>query len=226
MNQPLPPHRNSMKTRLLTGLLVTFWGTCPGRASIYLESASPNQAIPQGDPTGLTVTLSVSDIPSGEVVSDLTVTLNISGGYNGGLSAYLQAPNGSEVTLLAQPGVTGENPFGAPGSGFDLVLSDAGSSSIQTASEAAGEVFGSGSGSIYQAAGSLSGVNGSPADGTYTLFFADMASGGGSPTLDSFSLDVTAVPEPVAPALAVFLPTLLAWTGLRWMLRRRSAGRA
>ena len=48
---------------------------------------------------------SVSDIPVGSVVLELTVELNISGGYNGDLYAYLVAPNGTLVVLMNQPGV-------------------------------------------------------------------------------------------------------------------------
>jgi hypothetical protein len=105
------------------------------------------------------------------------------------------------VVLLNQPGVTGGDPFGFAGSGFNITLSDAGTDgSIQTAVEAAGVVF---TGN-YTAAGSLSGFNGSLADGTWTLFFADESSGGGTAVLNSWSLGITAVPEPVTWALIVF----------------------
>ncbi len=39
--------------------------------------------------------------------------------------------------------------------------------------------------------------------GTWTLFFADVSSGGNA-TLDSWSLGITAVPEPVNVALGIF----------------------
>jgi hypothetical protein len=42
------------------------------------------------------------------------------------------------------------------------------------------------------------------ANGNWTLFFADTVTGGGNPTLTSWSLDITPVPEPVSVALAVF----------------------
>jgi hypothetical protein len=41
-------------------------------------------------------------------------------------------------------------------------------------------------------------------NGTWTLFFADVVQGGGTSTLTSWSLNLTAVPEPVNVALAVF----------------------
>ena len=41
-------------------------------------------------------------------------------------------------------------------------------------------------------------------NGTWTLFFSDVSGGGGTATLNSWSLDITAVPEPVNVALEVF----------------------
>ena len=79
------------------------------------------------------------------------------------------------TVLLNQPGVTGSNPFGYSGSGLNVTLSDEGSSGIQTTTETAGVPFTG----TYQAAGSLANLDGSPADGTWTLFFADLSSGAG-----------------------------------------------
>jgi hypothetical protein len=50
----------------------------------------------------------------------------------------------------------------------------------------------------------LTTFDGSSPNGTWTLFFSDVISGSGNPTLLSWSLDLTAVPEPVNAALAVF----------------------
>jgi hypothetical protein len=44
-------------------------------------------------------------------------------------------------------------------------------------------------------------------NGSWTLFIADL-SGGSVSTLNSFSLDLTAVPEPVSVALGIFGGTL------------------
>ena len=140
--------------------------------------------------------------PLGATVSGLTVSLDISGGYNGNLYAYLVAPNGTMVLLLNQPGVSLGNPFGYAGSGFNITLSDSASGSIQTTPETPGSIFGSGL--DYQAAGSLSGFNGSSADGAWTLFFADETAGGGQAMLNGWSLNITAVPEPANIALVIF----------------------
>jgi subtilisin-like proprotein convertase family protein len=156
--------------------------------------------IPDGNPVGVTFVGTVSGTPSGGIVGGLTVGLNISGGYNGDLYAYLVAPNGTLVVLLNQPGVTGGNSFGYGGAGLSVTLSDSASTSIQNANETGGAQFTG----TYQAAGSLVSFNGSVADGTWTLYFADLSSGGGTSTLDSWSLDITAVPEPVNVALGIF----------------------
>ena len=41
-------------------------------------------------------------------------------------------------------------------------------------------------------------------NGTWTLFFADVSSGGGQAALNGWSLEITAVPEPVTMAVVVF----------------------
>jgi subtilisin-like proprotein convertase family protein len=180
-------------------------------------------AIPDGNPTGATFSGNVSDVPSGATVQGLTVSFNISGGYDGDLYGYLLAPNGTKVTLLNQPGVTGSNPFGYDGSGFNVTLSDAAPSNIQTTPEASGVVFSG----TYSAAGSLSGADGSVADGSWKLFLADLSSGGGTSTLNSWSLGITAVPEPVTWALIVFVfINLLIFSGRRcWNHLRRRVNR-
>jgi len=146
----------------------------------------------------------------------ITVTLNISGGYNGDLYAYLISPTGTRVVLLNQPGT---DIFGADGAGMNITLQDGASTygSVQNAGN--GYLTGS-----YNAAGSLSAF-GSPAspggyvNGTWELFFADLSSGGGTATLNSWT--VTAVPEPVPLALGVFLGLLLARTGWKWIRQAR-----
>ena len=130
----------------------------------------------------------------------LTVDLSVSGGYNGNLYAYLVAPNGTLVMLLNQPGATISNPFGYGGSGLNVTLSDTAAGSIQTTPETPGSVFSG----TFQAAGTLGAVSGSAADGTWTLYFADVAAGGGQPILNGWSLNITAVPEPANLALIIF----------------------
>jgi len=196
-------------------------GSAPvSRALDSVETFSSGRSvgpIPDGNPVGVTFVGTVSDIPAGFTVSGLTVNLNISGGYNGDLYAYLMAPNGTAVVLLNQPGVSDSNPFGASGAGMNITLQDATSVHGSIQSETSGSVL---SGS-YNAAGTLVSFNGSVADGTWTLYFADLSSGGGTSTLDSWSLDITAVPEPGSVALGIF-GALLGGLGRHYAAKRRS----
>jgi subtilisin-like proprotein convertase family protein len=190
-----------MKKHFLIGTLMTLL-TAAGARGVLIEnftSGSSVGTIPDGNPTGAAFSGDVSDAP-GMTVSELTVTLNISGGFNGNLYAYLNAPDGTHVVLMDRPGVSGDNSFGAYGAGMNITLQDgiAANGSIQN--EISGDVL---SGS-YNAAGTLADFNGSAVDGTWVLFFADEVTGGGTSTLNSWSLDITAVPEPVNMALVIF----------------------
>lgn len=173
------------------------------RGALYPEafSSAPSVGpIPDGNPAGVTFVGTVSDIPAGFTVSGLTVGLNISGGYNGDLYAYLVAPNGTLVVLLNQPGVSGNNPFGASGAGMNIILQDTTSDHGSIQNETSGSVLLG----TYSASGTLVSFNGSVADGPWTLYFADLSNGGGTSTLDSWSLNIEAVPEPVNVALGIF----------------------
>ncbi len=190
------------------------------QASVYDETYNVNTVIPNGNPVGVTFTENItsSDLPAGSVISGLTVGLDISDGYNGGLVAYLVAPNGTLVYLLNQPGVSGSNPFGYAGSGLNVTLADGSPNNIESTSETPGTAFSG----TYSAAGSLSSVNGSPSDGDWTLFFANLSSGGANGELTSFTLDLTAVPEPVGLALGIFAGLAGLWCalGMIWKLPR------
>jgi hypothetical protein len=100
---------------------------------------------------------------------------------------------------------------------MNITLQDATSVHGSIQSETSGSVL---SGS-YNAAGTLVSFNGSVADGTWTLYFADLSSGGGTSTLDSWSLDITAVPEPGTVALGIF-GALLGGLGRHYAAKRRS----
>ncbi|HEX5400344.1 MAG TPA: hypothetical protein VFY06_14955 [Verrucomicrobiae bacterium] len=158
----------------------------------YIDTFTENTPIPDGNPVGVVFTETFNQAPSpSDLVNNLTITLDVSGGFNGDLYVYLTSPGGTMVTLLNQPGVSGSNPFGYGGSGLNVILSDAGATSIQTTPETVGVLFSG----TYQAAGSLAGFNGSTINGNWSLYFADL-SGGGTSELNSWSLSISAVPEP------------------------------
>ena len=179
-----------------------------GRSAVYYQGAAPvgggtsmgalsSTTIYDGNPAyviGNTMTLS----SLGSSLTGLTVTLNVSGGNNSGLYAYL-VHGGTTVTLMNQPGV-GVNGFGAYGAGMNLTLQDgyAANGSIQNTTSSAGLS------GTYNAASSLAGFNPVDPNGMWTLYFADTIAGGGDATLNGWSLNITTVPEPVNVALGVF----------------------
>ncbi len=175
-----------MKKQLFLTVLVLAASLSAQATLETFDSGSEIGAIPDGDLAGVTFSGTVSDL-AGQTIDALTVSLNIAGGYDGNLYSYLVAPNGTTVPLL--------NPTANSGSGMNITLQD-GASPITASSDL--------SSGTYAASGTLANINGSAANGQWTLFFADEVTGGGTSTLNSWSLGITAVPEPVNLALGVF----------------------
>ena len=149
--------------------------------------------------------------------------------------AYLSY-GGVLVPLLNRIGVSSGNPFGASGAGMNVTLRDSGSVNIHAAGDdvlsgtyrpdgqnisplSSASSFNANGGSITLDAVGTGFGNMNP-NGTWTLFFADVSGGGGQATLNGWSLDITAVPEPVNVALVVF--AVLAG-GIKLLSRRNSA---
>lgn len=192
-------------------------------AGIISYSSLPNGGnIVDGNPAGWSATATASGfLPT---LSDIRVNLNISGGYNGDLYAYLSY-GGVLVPLLNRIGVSSGNPFGSDGAGMSVTLSDSGSLNIHAAGDgvlsgtyradgqnidplSSASSFSATGGSImFDAVGT--GFGNMNPNGTWTLFFADMSAGGGTSTLNSWSLNITTVPEPVNVALGIFAGVIL-----------------
>ena len=62
-----------------------------------------NEAVPDGNPSGLALVTNLTGM--GGIITNLTVSLDISGGYNGDMYAYLRGPNGGFAVLLNRVGV-------------------------------------------------------------------------------------------------------------------------
>jgi hypothetical protein len=176
-------------------LIVLGLATRADAAFLIDQDWTVNTAIPEGNPVGITEYQTLSGL-SATPIADVSVDLDITGGYNGGLYGYLtlQDANGNTVTevLLNEVGTSPSNPLGSSGSGFNVTLSDAGTinGSIHNAT---GDPTG-----IWQpdSANTLDGTfGGLTANGTWTLFLADEFSGGGTSTLQDWGLVVTPVPE-------------------------------
>jgi subtilisin-like proprotein convertase family protein len=195
-------------------LVATLAAVATVRASLY-----PTGAIPDGSPAGVSFVGTYDAAPAGSTVSSLTVSLNISGGFNGDLYAYLVSPNGTLVMLMNQPGVS-LNGIGASGAGMNITLQD-GLSDHGSIQDVTSSSFMTGS---YNAVGSLVNFNGSQADGNWTLFFADLANGGGTSLVEGWSLNITAVPEPVNLSLALFGGGMGFFALRRFINPRKSVG--
>ena len=156
------------------------------------SSGTLNTAIPDGNPNGITSAICVSGL--GNVLSGVTVTVNVTGGFNGDLVCYLSHGDGT-VVLLNRIGSTGGSPLGSATAGFtSFTFSDSGSSGLHGITGTEGSPL---TGSYQPDSGGAAlntGFSGNP-NGTWTIFFADMAGGGGSSpsTLIDWSLDITAV---------------------------------
>jgi subtilisin-like proprotein convertase family protein len=189
-----------MKRNLIKSLgLACALGCGMTQASATLFSSSSAVGIPDGNAVGVSSAINVGGL--GNILSsgdNVSVTLNLSGGNIGDLYAYLQF-NNTKVVLMNQPG--GGTYLGG---GFSSVtLSD--NNSVNVDSYGGGSVNNvsfnpSAGGTAFQA------FNGMSANGTWTLFFADLSGNDGAnvTTLNSWSLDVTPVPEPVNVALIAF----------------------
>jgi subtilisin-like proprotein convertase family protein len=236
-----------MKTKsLLAALLALPLLAGVARATLVEYNSDPalNAAIPDGSSVGLVESATLSGIPeanSGAVIQNVDVNLNISGGYNGDLYGYLvlQSADHSTTTaiLLNRVGTTASDAFGADGSGFNVTLTGGGTVNLGDIHTAA-ETTGSQLTGVYLADGrtdspltvtdtsartaALDAFNGADANGTWTLFLADLSTGGGQATLNSWGVNVSVVPEPITWALIIFA-ALLGARGLVVCRQRRSA---
>ena len=213
-----------MKKHFFAGLVILATLLKTSAAVYTINSTTLNLAISDGNVNGVSSTLAVS--VADHQITGLSVTLNVSGGYNGDLYAYLSY-GGVLVPLVNRIGVGSGNPFGASGAGMNVTLTDGGS---------LGDIHLAGNGTLsgtYSPDGrnisplsaaatfdsasrvSFSSYNSIDPNGTWTLFFADVSGGGGNSTLNSWSMDITAVPEPVNLALGVFAGLLLLTITLR-----------
>jgi len=161
------------------------------------------------------------------------VSLDISGGSDGDLYAFLSHGSTGFAVLLNRVGKTATDPFGYGDAGFHITLSDAASLDIHNYGGNGGAALTG----TWQPDGRnvdpqlvldtsprsafLSSFIGSDPNGTWTLVVADMAGGGGQAVLQSWGIDVTPVPEPGSSRL--FL--VMAGAGLLQYFRRARLSR-
>ncbi len=204
----------------------------------YTTGFASGGNIPEGSTGGWSDTRNVGSvvIPGG-MSAAVKVTFNISGGFNGDLKGYL-GHNDVLIPLLNQVG-TGTGLESEPtyyvgygNAGFNNVtLADGGAGGDIHSYGGTGVPTGtyapdSGGVTFAQKFGGLD------PSGNWTISFFDLSTGGGTSQLTSWSLDITAVPEPVNVALSVFGGVFLAVIVVRnprvqaWMRRRRGVDAA
>jgi hypothetical protein len=201
---------------------IFYQGTVSGGGTS--EGSVANTTIYDGNVNGTFNTMNLSSAGLQSSLADIKVTLNVSSsGYAEDFYAYLTY-NGVLVPLLNRVGLSSGHPFGSPGQGLNnLVLSDAGSANVHTYVAGNGVLSGtykadglnisplSSTASFNADGGSVTldgvgtGFGGQNPNGQWTLFFSDVVGGGGNSTLQGWSLEITAVPEPVNVALGIFL---------------------
>jgi hypothetical protein len=149
---------------------------------------------------------------AGGSISNVQVTLDITGGFNGDLYAYLVDPQGQMVVLLNRPGVTSLNPFGYGDAGMNITLDGLASNNIHDYGSTLGYNL---SGTTWAADGrnvnpqsaggllygttttaNLSLFQNTDPNGVWTFFIADLGAGGGSANLNNVVLTIMTAPEP------------------------------
>jgi subtilisin-like proprotein convertase family protein len=223
------------KLFLLGGLMLATTVAQATLFSVTWNSGFANGGvIPDGNATGWsdTRTVTMTGVPD-NIILDVNVRLNISGGYNGDLYAYLVHSSGFSI-LLNRSGKTGSDAFGYGDAGYNITLDDdAANGNIhlyQTALNPNGAaltgiwapdarnvnpatVLDTDTPSSGAMLGTFNGLNG---NGTWTLFLADMA-GGDVSTIQSWGLDISVVPEPTTWAMIIFGGVAL----LGWVRKQR-----
>lgn len=198
----------------------------------FSGTVAVNQNIPDGNPVGLVSQTTLSGLTGN--ISSMSLSLDITGGYNGDLYAYLVGPNGSSVVLFNRVGLSSTSDFGYSDSGFNITLTNgapdlhfyqSGSYTLDS-----GQLIGSwapdgatispnspGSAFDGTTAGNFNLFNNTDPNGEWTLFVADLANGGGQSVFVDWTLTIVTVPEPQTWAL------LIGGAGALLALRRRQA---
>ena len=215
-----------------------------GARAQYVYSFTNGVVIPDNSATGYQDSRTLSDIPG--VISDVNVNLELSGGFNGDLYAWLSHGDGLAM-LLNRVGLSTNNSVGYADRGFGpdslqnpFTLDDQAAQDVH--SYRAGFFVLNGNGQltgVWQPDGrlldpasagylfdgaprtnQLSGFNGLSPNGTWMLFVADV-SGAGISTLKGWGLEISVVPEPGTISLWLLGCAVLMW---RLLSGRRRAG--
>jgi subtilisin-like proprotein convertase family protein len=185
------------------------------------ETWNVSAVIPDNSATGWSDSRTLAT--SIDSISRVQVHLEITGGWNGDLYAYLQHGSGFSV-LLNRPGRNTSNTDGSFASGMDVTFSDTATQSTHVAGIFSGDFLPDGrnvspftlTDQLAPGTAMLSSFNGLNTDGIWTLFVADLSPIATSTVVSwGLTIEMAAVPE---PGLACATGLLLAGATLR---RRR-----
>jgi subtilisin-like proprotein convertase family protein len=189
----------------------------PSHAQIFTFGGG---AIPDGNATGISFTETITSAETS--ISTIKVTLNITGDFNGDL--YLELRHGSAFSvLLNRPGVTAGNSFGFSDNGYNITLDDDAAGDVHFATSGSGQVTGEwqpdardGDPASAPRTSFLDAFENLDPNGQWTLFAADLQNTGTS-QIQSWGMELTAIPEPhhYAFAAGLGLIGLATWHRLR-----------
>ena len=235
-----------MKTKTLLTLCLALAACGKSMAATFTSTDIP-KTIPDGNTLGVSSTINVSGMNFS--LSSIQVNIDVTSPWNGDLYAVLRGPTGSYAILLNQVGVSSANSFGYGDHGFNMsfVLSGAnnihyyqaggaGTYTLNGNNQLTGSWLADGR-DLTPPANPTALGNASPTrqldqflgtdpNGTWTLTFADVAAGGGNSILNGWSIDVTAVPEPVNLALGLFAVIGIGGKVTSWRLKAKRAAAA
>lgn len=205
LSQPRQPRVGKFGQAALLGLLSL--GLCAPAARAQMTEkftfAGLNQTVPDGNPVGMSTLTNLSSAIS--FIANVKVRLNLAGEFNGDLYGYLRHSN-QIVVLLNRPGRTAADPFGYDDTGLNVTFDDAAASDIHLYQTVTNVPYGSPLTGTWQPDGryadpnlvtegtsrstSLASFRNLNAAGAWTLYLADLESGG-SNQLVSWELEIT-----------------------------------
>ena len=226
-------------TALFTAAMVA---TALGQTNTYVFSFAVDGAVPDGDPNGMINQQTVAGTLG--AISDLNVTISVDVARTADLYAYLTF-DGQISILLNRVGISLTNSFGYCAPGLNITLDDQAANNVHWYEQfshtfdASGRLLGTWQpdglavdpdsvNETVNPTALLNQFNNLPANGTWTLFVADMSSDGEPTVLVNWGLEITTVPEP-EPLFLVVSGAFLLWCFRRIRLRNsewlRSSGR-
>ncbi len=199
---------------VMLALLLAGTGICAYGQIVETYTTNVNEAIPDGNASGLSSVLSISSSITN--LASVKVTLNVAGQFNGDLYCYLRHV-GSDGTnfciLLNRVGRSATNSSGYADSGMDVLFDDTSTNDIHTYQTVTIPASGNPLTGTWQPDGravdpdqvldtsprttSLSSFTGTDASGQWTLYVADLATGGTN-MLAGWGLELNGIGPPVS----------------------------